>query len=73
MSEVTEQPIPRFLKLSQIIPGLIPVSKSTLLRWVRRGAFPSPIKLSTRLRVWLEADVLAWMRGTWVPSSGGRP
>lgn len=32
--------------------GLLPVSSSTVWRWVREGKFPEPFKLGERVTVW---------------------
>ena len=38
------------------------LSRSTIWRLERRGAFPKHIKISTNVVAWLEEDVLAWIR-----------
>jgi predicted DNA-binding transcriptional regulator AlpA len=40
MSDAAFQQIPRLLRLSQILPTVAPISKSTLLRLIERGEFP---------------------------------
>ena len=47
----------RFADLQEIIP----VSRSTLWRWVRDGKFPPPIALGPNTRAWRESDVLSWL------------
>ena len=42
--------------------GLIGVSDKTIWKWVKRGEFPSPIKLSDSVTVWRLSDVKAWMQ-----------
>ncbi|WP_368564112.1 helix-turn-helix transcriptional regulator [Acinetobacter bereziniae] len=42
--------------------GLIGVSDKTIWNWVKRGAFPAPIKLSPSVTVWRLSDVQAWMQ-----------
>lgn len=64
---------PRLLKITDIIPGLVPVTKSTLWRWIRRGTFPAPHRLVAKPKLWLASDVSAWMLGTWVNTSKGQP
>jgi prophage regulatory protein len=56
-----------YFRLSQIIGNrkstppispIIPVSRSTLLAWVKDGLFPPPIKLlGKRITVWRISDV----------------
>lgn len=37
------------------------LSRSTLYDWMKRGAFPQPVKLGARLVAWRESDVAAWL------------
>lgn len=37
------------------------LSRSTLYDWMKRGDFPQPVKLGTRLVAWRESDVTAWL------------
>ena len=37
------------------------LSRSTLYDWMKRGEFPQPVKLGTRLVAWKESDVTAWL------------
>uniref|UniRef100_C6E3Q2 Phage transcriptional regulator, AlpA n=1 Tax=Geobacter sp. (strain M21) TaxID=443144 RepID=C6E3Q2_GEOSM len=48
-----------YLRLSQIIPSIIPVSKSTWWLGVKSGRYPSPVKLSERCTAWRAADIRA--------------
>jgi predicted DNA-binding transcriptional regulator AlpA len=50
----------RYLRLHQVIE-LVPVSKSTIWRWIRAGAFPGPAKSVSKIRLWSLKEVLAWM------------
>ena len=43
------------------VAGLLPISSATLWRWVKRGAFPAPVKLSDRMTAWRADDVQAWI------------
>ena len=47
----------RLLRLKQIIPGRVPVSKSSWWKGVKEGRFPKPIKLGPRTTVWAEEDI----------------
>lgn len=49
-----------FIKQPQILE-LVPISASSLWRWVKIGAFPKPLKLSDHCSVWKVADVRQWM------------
>lgn len=50
-----------FIRKSQLIPYLLPISNTTLWKWCKEGKFPAPVQLSTRLSVWRVEDVRAWL------------
>jgi predicted DNA-binding transcriptional regulator AlpA len=54
---------PRLLRLRQILApvGPIPVSKSTWWWWVNSGYAPAPHRISQRITVWLESDILIFI------------
>jgi prophage regulatory protein len=37
------------------------LSRSTLYDWMKKGEFPQPVKLGTRLVAWREGDIAAWL------------
>lgn len=37
------------------------LSRSTLYDWMKRGEFPQPVRLGTRLVAWRESDVTEWL------------
>jgi predicted DNA-binding transcriptional regulator AlpA len=41
-------------------PHLLPISRTTLWRWIRQKRFPRPLKLSPGVTAWKASDVLAW-------------
>lgn len=52
----------RILRVAEIAttkskPGLLPVSPTTVWRWVREGKFPKPFKLGECVTVWDAAEV----------------
>jgi prophage regulatory protein len=47
----------RLLRLPQVLE-LIPVSKSHFWQGVRTGKYPRPFKLSDRVTVWRESEVM---------------
>lgn len=49
-----------FSRLRQLVPNIVPVSKSTFWRMVARGDFPPPVRLSKRVTAWRNADVASW-------------
>lgn len=54
-------PLPKYLRLAQLVPDVVPVSRATIWRWVKSGTFPAPIKLAERVTAWKLEDVLAWL------------
>ncbi|MFO1225306.1 helix-turn-helix transcriptional regulator [Roseateles sp.] len=50
-----------YLRLAQLIPGVIPVSRSTWWRWVESGYAPKAHKLGPRTTAWLARDIRAWL------------
>lgn len=57
-----ELPATGYVRLSQLIPTIIPFSSATLWRKVKAGQFPRPVKLSERVTAWRVDDVRAWMQ-----------
>jgi predicted DNA-binding transcriptional regulator AlpA len=62
-----QTPTSGFLRLPQIVPGIVPVSKSTWWKWCAEGKAPAPIKLGERTTVWRSEDIKAF-----VESFGGQ-
>lgn len=50
-----------FLRQSQIIPLLIPISSASFWRMVKDGRFPKPVKLGPKVTAWRAEDVRAWI------------
>ena len=47
----------RLLRISQIIPHILPISKSQFWQKVKTGEFPQPIKLSERTTCWRASSI----------------
>lgn len=58
----------RLLRVNDIIPAILPVSKSHFWQGVKTGKYPRPFKLSDRVTVWRESEIMAL-----VNKGGGRP
>lgn len=41
-------------------PGIVPVGKSTIFRWVEQGMFPAPVRIGRGFCRWRTEDVQAW-------------
>jgi len=54
-------PLPTYLRLTQLVEEVVPVSRATIWRWVKSGEFPAPIKLAERVTAWKLTDVLTWL------------
>lgn len=63
MSSTTEYTLPAtgFVRLSQLVPSIIPFSAATLWRRVKAKQFPAPVKLSAGVTAWRVEEVRAWM------------
>jgi predicted DNA-binding transcriptional regulator AlpA len=48
-----------YVRLSQFIPSIIPIAKSTWWLGVREGRFPQPVKLGPMTTVWRVSDINA--------------
>lgn len=58
----------RLLRLEQIIPGLIPVSKTSWWNGIKAGIFPPGLKLGPRTRAWKESEIMELVKnGTHTP------
>ncbi|RTR38625.1 AlpA family phage regulatory protein [Shewanella canadensis] len=50
--------------------GCVPVSKSTIYRWVKDGLFPEPIRENGRTIGWRAMDVFNWLHQEWKRKNG---
>ncbi len=50
-----------YVRFSQLVPAVIPTSRTTLWRWVREARFPKPAKLSSGVTAWRVGDVRAFL------------
>lgn len=55
----TEETLPAFCRIDDFLP-LIPIGRSTLWFWVRRGLFPKPFKRGGKT-LWHREDILKWL------------
>lgn len=54
-------PTTGYIRQSQLIPDIIPVSSATLWRMVQKGEFPKPVKLTERCTAWPVEAVREWI------------
>ena len=50
----------KFIRMREVL-RIIPVSRSTIWRWVRDGQFPAPIKIGPRSTVWEFEKIMEWV------------
>ena len=48
-----------FYRLPEVLK-LVPVKRSSLLRWVQLGQFPAPCRLGPRASAWSRREVQDW-------------
>jgi len=60
----------KYLRLSQIIGDrqrgidpILPIGRSTFLRWVKNKKAPAPLRLGKGVTVWRESEILAFAEG----------
>lgn len=51
-----------FVRLADLVPGVLPMSKATIWRGVKDGTIPKPVKLSANCTAWKVADIRAWIK-----------
>jgi prophage regulatory protein len=47
----------RLLRLNQIIPDILPISKTSWWNGIKSGLYPQPVKLGPRTTAWRESDI----------------
>jgi predicted DNA-binding transcriptional regulator AlpA len=67
----------QIIRLAQLashygIPGLIPVSPSTIWRWVRKGQFPRPFQLSPSFTAWNCDEITRFIEQKRLPLRGAK-
>ncbi len=60
ISASTTLPRQGMSRASQILPFL-PFGSTTLWKWSKEGLFPAPIRISSTITAWRNADVLDWL------------
>jgi prophage regulatory protein len=60
MSEAKSAPTDKLLRFPRV-NELTGLSRTTVWRWEKAGKFPKSRALTSRMTVWLESEVLAWM------------
>lgn len=55
----------RMLRLKQVLE-LVPVSKSTIWDWVKKGMFPQPIRLGSKTTCWKMSDIQQYLQSAGV-------
>ena len=50
-----------FVRQSDLLPSIVPISPATLWRWIKKGDFPAPVRLGDNLVAWRSDHVLKWI------------
>lgn len=53
-----------FLRVNQIIPSIIPISRSSWYAGVKDGRYPKPVKLGLRTTVWRVREIRELVEGS---------
>jgi prophage regulatory protein len=59
--QIDSLPKTGYLRIAQIFPSIIPVCESTGWRWIKKGSFPSPVKLSRCVSAFKVEEVREWL------------
>ncbi|WP_304546143.1 helix-turn-helix transcriptional regulator [Sulfurimonas microaerophilic] len=51
----------KLIRINQVM-DLVGIKKSTVWLWVKQGKLPQPKKLSPRVTVWKESDILEYIQ-----------
>lgn len=54
-------PASGYVRQSQLVPHIVPISSATLWRLVKSLNFPQPVKLGPRITAWRVDDIRRWM------------
>lgn len=67
MNKTNADSQPTLLTMSQLLARLGAVKRHGVLKWIREGKFPRPLKPSGTVghSYWRLADVMAWEAGKW--------
>ncbi len=60
MNNEATLPTTGFVRLAQVLK-LVPVSRTSIWRWVNAGTFPKPLKLAEKTTAWRAEDVRDWI------------
>lgn len=61
MSDEYTLPETGFVRQKQLIPKIIPISRTTLWRKIKDGLFPAPVRLTSNTIAWRVEEVRAWI------------
>lgn len=51
---------PKILRLPAVM-AMLGVSKPTIYLWIKRGAFPAPLKIGPKASGWLLSEIECWL------------
>lgn len=50
-----------YVRLSQLVPDVVPISPATVWRGSNAGTFPKSVKLGPRVTAWRVGDIRKWL------------
>ena len=50
-----------YIRLNQLVPHVVPISRATWWRWVAEGRAPKPVKLGPAVTAWRVADIKTFL------------
>jgi len=50
-----------FIRISGLVPKVLPVNPATIWNRVAKGTFPKPIRLGAKVTAWRVGDIRAWI------------
>lgn len=50
-----------YVRLSQLVPNVLPVCALTVNRLVKNGRFPAPVYIAPKCKAWRVGDVRKWL------------
>lgn len=50
----------RLLKIAEV-RRLVSLHRVTIYKWIKRGQFPSPVRIGLRNNAWRESEIAEWI------------
>jgi prophage regulatory protein len=63
LPDLSTLPDDALIRERTLVPGYLPVARSTLWRWVRNGTCPQPVRLGPNTVAWRVGDIRHLLAG----------